>query len=55
MIRPDIFRYFTTSPEILRIAVMMSVRCQLSLRNVKDNRAENIHRRSDEENGPCYA
>jgi len=31
-----IFRYFKTSPEIIRLAVMMYVRCPLSLRNVED-------------------
>ena len=30
------FRYFKSSPEIIRLAVMMSVRCPLSLRNVED-------------------
>jgi putative transposase len=30
------FRYFKTSPEIIRLAVMMYVRFQLSLRNVED-------------------
>jgi putative transposase len=29
-----IFRYFKTSPEIIRLAVMMYVRYPLSLRNV---------------------
>lgn len=36
MTRPAIFRYFKTSPEIIRIAVMMYVRFPLSLRNVED-------------------
>jgi len=31
-----IFRYFKTSPEIIRLAVMMYVRYPLSLRNVED-------------------
>lgn len=31
-----IFRYFKTSPEIIRLAVMMVVRYPLSLRNVED-------------------
>ena len=31
-----IFRYFKTSPEIIRLAVMMYVRYPLSLRNVGD-------------------
>jgi putative transposase len=30
------FRYFQTSPEIIRLAVMMYVRFPLSLRNVED-------------------
>ena len=30
------FRYFRTSPEIIRLAVMMYVRYPLSLRNVED-------------------
>ncbi len=30
------FRYFKTSPEIIRLAVMMYVRYPLSLRNVED-------------------
>ena len=30
------FRYFKTSPEIVRLAVMMYVRFPLSLRNVED-------------------
>ena len=32
----DPFRYFKTSPEIIRLAVMMYVRFPLSLRNVED-------------------
>lgn len=31
-----IFGYFKTSPDIIRFAVMMYVRCPLSLRNVED-------------------
>ncbi|MFT6660107.1 MAG: putative transposase [Maricaulis maris] len=30
------FRYFKTSPEIIRLAVMMYVRCPPSLRNVEN-------------------
>ena len=30
------FRYFKTSPEIIRLAVMLHVRFPLSLRNVED-------------------
>jgi len=30
------FRYFKTSPEIIRLAVMMYIRFPLSLRNIED-------------------
>ncbi|MCP1337163.1 IS6 family transposase [Futiania mangrovi] len=33
---PSPFRYFKTSPEVIRLAVMMYVRFPLSLRNVED-------------------
>jgi transposase-like protein len=33
-----LFRHFKTSPEIVRLAVMMYVRYPLSLRNVEDLR-----------------
>jgi len=36
MIKPSPFRYFKTSPEIIRLAVMLYVRSPLSLRNVED-------------------
>ena len=36
MSRRSPFRYFKTSPEIIRLAVMMYVRFPLSLRNVED-------------------
>jgi putative transposase len=36
MTKPNMFRYFKTSPEIIRLAVMMYVRFPLSLRNVED-------------------
>ncbi len=36
MKNPNPFRYFKTSPEIIRLAVMMYVRFPLSLRNVED-------------------
>ncbi len=36
MSKRDPFNYFKTSPEIIRLAVMMYVRFPLSLRNVKD-------------------
>ncbi|MEX0406759.1 IS6 family transposase [Aquibium sp. LZ166] len=36
MSKPGSFRYFKTSPEIIRLAVMLYVRFPLSLRNVED-------------------
>ncbi|CUH46305.1 hypothetical protein RUA4292_00470 [Ruegeria atlantica] len=36
MTRRSPFRYFKTSPEIIRLTVMMYVRFPLSLRNVED-------------------
>ena len=36
MPRRSPFRYFKTSPEIIRLAVMMYIRFPLSLRNVED-------------------
>ena len=36
MTKPSPFRYFKTSPEIIRLAVMMYIRFPLSLRNVED-------------------
>ena len=36
MTKKNSFRYFKTSPEIIRLAVMMYVRFPLSLRNVED-------------------
>ena len=36
MKNPNPFRYFKTSPKIIRLAVMMYVRFPLSLRNVED-------------------
>ena len=36
MTKRNPFRYFRTSPEIIRLAVMMYVRFPLSLRNVED-------------------
>jgi putative transposase len=38
------FRYFRTSPEIVRLAVMLHVRFPLSLRNVEDL----LHERGNE-------
>jgi transposase-like protein len=55
MIRPAIFRYFKTSPEIIRLAAVMDARYPLLLRNAEDlrhkrdvgrwlnNRVENSH------------
>lgn len=34
------FRYFKTSPEVIRLAVMLYVKYPLSLRNVEDLLAE---------------
>ncbi|MGI9372596.1 MAG: IS6 family transposase, partial [Hyphomicrobiales bacterium] len=36
MAKQNPFKYFNTSPEIIRLAVMMYVRFPLSLRNVED-------------------
>lgn len=36
MIKSNPFRYFNSSPEIIRLAVMMYVRFPLSLRNIED-------------------
>jgi len=36
MTKPDPFKYFHSSPEIIRLAVMLYVRFPLSLRNVED-------------------
>lgn len=36
MSKPSPFRYFKTSPEVIRLAVMLYVRFPLSLRNVED-------------------
>ena len=36
MTKLDPFKYFKTSPEIIRLTVMMYVRFPLSLRNVED-------------------
>ena len=36
MTKTDPFKYFHSSPEIIRLAVMMYVRFPLSLRNVED-------------------
>ncbi len=36
MTKPAFFKYFKTSPEIIRLAVMLYIRFPLSLRNVED-------------------
>ena len=36
MLKPNLFRDFKTSPEVIRLAVMMYIRFPLSLRNVED-------------------
>ncbi|SIT16491.1 putative transposase [Roseivivax lentus] len=36
MTNPNPFKWFKTSPEIIRLAVMLYVRFPLSLRNVED-------------------
>ena len=36
MTKPNSFRYFKTSPEIIRLAVVLYIRFPLSLRNVED-------------------
>ena len=36
MTKHSLFRYFKTSPEVIRFAVMLYVRFPLSLRNVED-------------------
>ena len=36
MIKRSPFKYFKTSPEIIRLAVLLHVSCPLSLRNVED-------------------
>nr|WP_206375863.1 hypothetical protein [Sneathiella chungangensis] len=40
MTKQNPFRYFKTSPEIIRLAVMMYVRFPLSLRNVEDRHCQ---------------
>ena len=36
MAKRSLFRYFKTSPDIIRLAVMLYVRFPLSIRNVED-------------------
>ena len=48
MSNPSIFCYFKTSPEIIRLAVMMYVRYPLSLRNVEDL----LHERGIDKSSP---
>lgn len=40
----SLFRYFKTSPEIIRLAVLMCIRFPLSLRNIEDVAARTRHR-----------
>ena len=40
MVASNPFRYFNSSPEVIRLVVMMYVRYPLSLRNVEDLLAE---------------
>jgi putative transposase len=42
------FRYFNSSPDVIRLAVMMYVRYPLSLRNVEDLRAGDRHQPGDD-------
>ena len=35
-LKPTAFRYFNSSPDVIRLAVMMYVRYPLSLRHVED-------------------
>jgi putative transposase len=44
MTKPGQFRWFRSSPEIIRLAVMLYVRFSLSLRNVE----ELLHKRGDQ-------
>ena len=46
------FRYFKTSPEVIRLAVMLYIRFPLSLRNVEDLLLE---RRIEVSHGPCQS
>jgi len=43
------FRYFKTSPEVIRLAVMMYIRFPLSLRQVEDLSVANSYSRGDRE------
>lgn len=36
MIKPASFKNFETGPEIIRLAVMLYIRCPFSLRNIED-------------------
>ena len=48
MTRRSPFRYFRTSPEIIRLAVMLYVRFPLSLRNIEDLLRERVIEASQE-------
>ena len=45
------FRYFNSSPEVIRLAVMMHVRCPLSLRQIEHLLVERSIRRRGLING----
>ena len=46
------FRYFNSSPEIIRLAVMMYVRFPLSLRQVEDLPSQIGHTKPSDPRGP---
>jgi len=48
----DPFRYFNSSPEVIRLVVMMYVKYPLSLRNLGDLLAEAIAKGSDRGDEP---
>ena len=47
------FRYFNSSPEVIRLVVMMYVRYPLSLRNVEDFLAERVIDIAMRRSGSC--
>ena len=46
------FRYFNSSPEVIRLAVLMYVKYPLSLRNVEDLLHEARHRHQSRDGAP---
>ena len=46
MTKHPAFRYFKTSPEVIRLAVMLYVRFPLSLRNMEDCMSDNTYFKS---------